>query len=85
MQETLKSNDLEKIKKAKEEVLNASHKLAEEIYKEANKKKTENAGGQEPPADASQSADASASQSAPKEEPKKRDDVIDADYKEENK
>jgi len=83
--ETLKSNDLEKIKKAKEEVLNASHKLAEEIYKEANKKKTENAGGQEPPADASQSADASASQSAPKEEPKKRDDVIDADYKEENK
>jgi len=83
--ETLKSNDLEKIKKAKEEVLNASHKLAEEIYKEANKKKTENVGGQEPPADASASQSTDASQSATKEEPKKRDDVIDADYKEENK
>ncbi|MBI2118081.1 MAG: molecular chaperone DnaK [Elusimicrobia bacterium] len=42
--ETLKGSDLEKIKKAKETLLTASHKLAEQLYQEASAKaKTSNA------------------------------------------
>ncbi|OGR79589.1 MAG: molecular chaperone DnaK [Elusimicrobia bacterium RIFCSPLOWO2_02_FULL_39_32] len=44
--ETLKGSDLEKIKKAKETLLTASHKLAEQLYQEASaKSKTDNTGG----------------------------------------
>ncbi|OGS43469.1 MAG: molecular chaperone DnaK [Elusimicrobia bacterium RIFOXYD2_FULL_34_15] len=79
--EALKTDDLEKIKKAKEDVLTASHKLAEEIYKEANKKQSAPAGGHEQAGQAEQQEPSS----EPKEETKKKDDVIDADYKEESK
>ncbi|MFH1541124.1 MAG: molecular chaperone DnaK [Elusimicrobiota bacterium] len=72
--EALKSSDLEKIKKAKEELLTASHKLAEEIYKEATKKQQ----SKEPEGNGE-----TAATEEKKEEPKKKDDVIDADYKEE--
>lgn len=43
--EALKGTDLEKIKKAKEDLLNASHKLAEEIYKDAAAKQKASEGG----------------------------------------
>lgn len=75
--DALKSSDIERIKKAKEDVITASHKLAEEIYKEATKK---------------QQAGAGAGGQGPEEKPKEpedkkssggKDDVIDADYKEE--
>jgi molecular chaperone DnaK len=45
--EALKGEDLEKIKSAKEALLKASHKLAEEVYKAASAK-TAGAGGQGP-------------------------------------
>jgi molecular chaperone DnaK len=43
--EALKGSDLEKIKKTKEDLLKASHKLAEEMYKAANAKAQASAGG----------------------------------------
>ncbi|MGQ0644638.1 MAG: molecular chaperone DnaK [Elusimicrobiota bacterium] len=43
--EALKGTDLERIKKAKEELLKASHKLAEEMYKAASAKGQPGAGG----------------------------------------
>ncbi|MDD5686236.1 MAG: molecular chaperone DnaK [Elusimicrobia bacterium] len=76
--EALKTDDLEKIKKAKEEVLTASHKLAEEIYKDATKKQSAESQG------ANQQEPETKSET-PTEETKKKDDVIDADYKEESK
>ncbi|MFA5779190.1 MAG: molecular chaperone DnaK [Elusimicrobiota bacterium] len=81
--EALKSNDLEKIKKAKEEVMTASHKLSEEIYKEATKKQQSSGpSGQQQGQTSSQESNESDA-GTPSEEPKKKDDVIDADYKEE--
>ncbi|MEW6556955.1 MAG: molecular chaperone DnaK [Elusimicrobiota bacterium] len=76
--EALKTNDISKIKKAKDDVLTASHKLAEEIYKEATKKQKTETSDEER---ATEEKPKEEKQEEPKE--KKRDDVIDADYKEE--
>jgi len=81
--EALKSNDLEKIKKAKEEVMTASHKLAEEIYKEATKKQQSSGPSGQPQGQTSSQEGTESAPETPSEEPKKKDDVIDADYKEE--
>ena len=68
--EAIKSKDIEKIKKVSEELAKASHKLAEEVYKEAQKK--QQAGAQQGP------APGGTKEAADKQ---KKDDVVDAEYK----
>jgi molecular chaperone DnaK len=79
LKETLKGDDIEKIKKAMDELASASHKLAEEVYKAAQEKQKK---GQAGPGDAG--AGAGPSDAEPGEGPKKKggDDVIDAEFKE---
>jgi len=67
--EAIASKDAERIKKTQEELAKASHKLAEEVYKEAQKKQQASQ-GQAKPESGNQ-----------KPEDKKKDDVVDADYK----
>ena len=83
--DALKSGDIARIKKAKEDVVAVSHKLAEEIYKAATQKQQQAAGGatqqQEP-----QSGDAPQQEQSEQQQDqgeKGKDDVIDADFKEE--
>ncbi len=71
----IKDKNLERIKKGMEDLTRASHKLAEEIYKQANAAKQQQ--GQQ------QAGPGQASQETPQEE-KKKDDVIDAEFKEED-
>ena len=81
LREALKEKDIEKIKKVSEELGKASHKLAEEVYKEAQKKAAEQANKAKPPPER---GPAKAGEEKPKEEkPKKREDVVEAEYKEE--
>ena len=73
----IKDKNVERIKKGMEDLGRASHKLAEEIYKQASGKQQsqqEQAGG------------ADAGQGQASEEPKegKKEDIIDADFKEED-
>ena len=63
--EALKSDDLERIKRAQEELTKASHKLAEAMYREA----------QNPPGGAQPGSDGAAGAEGPK------GDVIDAEFK----
>jgi len=81
--EALKGSDIEKIKKTKEDVIAASHKLAEEIYKASTQKQAGGAGPQ--PQGEQPGAGPEAAAGGPQEEPEKKgkDDVIDADFKEE--
>ncbi len=69
----IKDKNVDRIKKASEDLTEASHKLAEEIYKEAQKKAAEQA--------------KKAKEEKPKEEKpkkaKKREDIVEAEYKEE--
>jgi molecular chaperone DnaK len=77
----IKDKNVERIKKNMEELTKASHKLAEEVYKQASAKQQQQAGqqsaGPQPQSD-----------QQPREEPKPRDkdkeDIIDADFKEED-
>ncbi len=68
--EATKATDLEKIKTAKEALLQASHKLAEHVYKEAQAKKEGTAGAGEAPADGQGGS---------------KDNVVDAEVVDENK
>ena len=74
LKEALKGTDIEKIKKATEDLQKASHKLAEEIYKQTAAKQQQAGAG--PQAQGPQ-------QQAPGgEKPEgKKEDIIDADYK----
>jgi molecular chaperone DnaK len=74
----IKDKNVERIKKGMDELTKVSHKLAEEIYKQAAAKQqqAQGAGGQ-----AQTSPDEAASE-GPKES--KKDDVIDAEFKEED-
>jgi molecular chaperone DnaK len=76
----IKDKNIERIKKGMEDLTKASHKLAEEIYKQAAAK-------QQKPGGDSQKAEnqEQAGEEGAKEEPKKKDDVIDAEFKEEDK
>jgi molecular chaperone DnaK len=69
--EALKSQDVSVIKKAEEELTAASHKLAEELYKQTSSAKAQGAGA---------SAGASDKQGSQKSSDKK-EDVMDAEYK----
>ena len=82
LKEILKKSDVgkEEIQKALDELTQASHKLAEQIYKasaEANKDQTAGAGQQGPEAEATQPGN--------QENKPGPDDVVDAEYKEEGK
>jgi molecular chaperone DnaK len=73
----IKDKNVERIKKGMEDLSRASHKLAEEIYKQASSKQQQSQqapGGQD------------AGQGQASEEPKegKKEDIIDADFKEED-
>jgi molecular chaperone DnaK len=71
----IKDKNLDRIKKGMEDLTKASHKLAEEVYKQAAAKQQQ-----------SQQAGAGPQEKAeePKEEKKKDEDIIDAEYKEED-
>ena len=70
--EALAGSDLEKIKKTQEELSRASHKLAEEVYKEAAKKREAKPGEEK-----------ETKKEEKKEEKKKeKEDVIEAEYEE---
>jgi molecular chaperone DnaK len=73
--EALKGTDLDKIKKTKEDLLQASHKLAEEVYKAASAKAQ--AGGEAPSGGAA-GGDASAGDNG-------KEKVVDAEVVDEDK
>ena len=72
----IKDKNIVRIKKGMEDLTKTSHKLAEEIYKQAGAKQQQQ----------SQAAGGSAQEQPeePKEEKKKEEDIIDADFKEED-
>jgi molecular chaperone DnaK len=70
LKEVLKGTDINKIKTTLEELMKTSHKLAEEIYKEAQAKQQAKPGAQKPGAAGQQG----------KGGEKKGDDVVDADF-----
>jgi len=70
----IKDKNIERVKKGMESLTQASHKLAEEIYKQAaQKQQGQGAGGKQ-----------QEKNEEPKEEQKKDEDIIDAEYKEED-
>jgi molecular chaperone DnaK len=78
----IKDKNVDRIKKGMEDLTKSSHKLAEEIYKQAAAKQKGQAQG------AGSGPEAGPSQEEPKEDnpsgnPKKEEDIIDADFKEE--
>jgi molecular chaperone DnaK len=77
LKSAIKDKNVERIKKGMEDLGRASHKLAEEIYKQAASKEQ----SQQSPG-----GGADASQGQASEEPKegKKEDIIDADFKEED-
>ncbi len=76
LKEALKGKDTEKIKKGMEELTQASHKLAEEIYKAASQKAQAEQGGKQAGPETEEGADQG-------QGPEKKDeDIIDAEYRE---
>ena len=79
----VKDKNVNRARQAMEDLTKASHKLAEEIYKQAAAKQQQGQGpkgkGQEGPQD----AQGSGSKNPDEGGKKKEDDVIDAEYKEE--
>lgn len=78
----VKDKNLDRIKKGMEDLQKSAHKLAEEIYKQAAQKQQAEAG--KAGADAAGAGDESKQAEGGKEKTKK-EDVIDADFKEEKK
>ena len=79
---SIKDKNIDKIKKGMEELSKASHKLAEEVYKQASAKQQQ-AGTAGAGQAGAQSAGPEQAQEEPKSEAKPTDDIIDADFKEE--
>ncbi|MCX5697894.1 MAG: molecular chaperone DnaK [Candidatus Omnitrophica bacterium] len=77
LRQAIKDKNVERIKKGMEDLTKASHKLAEEIYKQASQKQ-EGSKQQEKPGPGEEKSD-----EGPKV--KGKDDVIDAEFKEEDK
>jgi molecular chaperone DnaK len=73
----IKDKNVDRIKKGMEDLSRASHKLAEEIYKQAASKQSQQSAG-------SASTGTGQDSAGPKEEKKKDEDIIDAEYKEED-
>jgi molecular chaperone DnaK len=81
LKQAVKDKNTDRIKKAMEDLTKASHKLAEEIYKQAAAKQQQ-AQGSKGTAEAG-AGEAKAAESK-EEKRKKEEDVIDAEYKEED-
>ena len=77
LKSAIKDKNVERIKKGMEDLTKASHKLAEEIYKQARAKQGSKA--EEPGADGEAKDSAQGAQAKPG-----NDDIIDAEYKEED-
>jgi molecular chaperone DnaK len=71
LKQAMKDKDTERIKRVMDQLARASHKLAEEIYKQASQKQKEKTETKE-----------ESKQEEPKE--RKKEDIIDAEYKEED-
>lgn len=77
LKSAIKDKNIERIKRGMEDLTKASHKLAEEIYKQAAaKQQGQQAGGQD--------AGTQKQQEGPQEKKGKDEDIIDAEYKEED-
>ena len=74
----IKDKNLDRIKKGVEDLTKASHKLAEEVYKQAAAKQQQAQGA----SGAKAQEESGSTQEEPKEE-KKKEDIIDAEFKEE--
>jgi len=74
LKDALGGDNLETINKAKEELMTASHKLAEEMYKEAQAEQAAQGGGEASPG----AEDAGSSEEKPAEDP--TSDAVDADF-----
>ncbi len=76
----IKDKNIDRIKKAMDDLTKSSHKLAEEIYKQASAKQQ----SQQKSAGSSQEGQQEDYSQGPSEEGKKKEDIIDAEYKEED-
>jgi len=83
LKEAMKGKDTDKIKKGMEELTQASHKLAEAIYKEAAQKQQQ-AGAQGKGSASDGAAEQPKADGAKPSGSGKDDDIIDAEYKEED-
>jgi len=72
----VKDKNTDRIKKGMEELTKASHKLAEEVYKQAQQKQQASQGPK-------QETKEQQTEEKPKEEKDKKEDIVDAEYKEE--
>lgn len=81
LKEALKGADAEKIKKSMDELATASHKLAEEVYKQAQAKQAKPGAG-DAAGGAADSQKPSGADSGEDQKKKGGDDVIDAEFKE---
>jgi len=77
----IKDKNVERIKKAMEDLSKASHKLAEEVYKQASAKQQQQAGPGAGPGAGPTGPEPQ--QEQPGTEKKQNEDIIDADFKEE--
>jgi molecular chaperone DnaK len=75
----IKDKNVDRIKKGMDELTRASHKLAEEIYKQASAKQQS-----QPGAGAEQNQEGGSQPEEPKEKKGKEEDIIDAEYKEDD-
>jgi molecular chaperone DnaK len=82
LKSAIKDKNVERIKKNMEELSKASHKLAEEIYKQTAAKQQQQA-GPGPGAGSQQGEAQPAQEEEPKPRGKDKEDIIDADFKEE--
>ncbi|MDD5595608.1 MAG: molecular chaperone DnaK, partial [Candidatus Omnitrophica bacterium] len=78
LKSAIKDKNVERIKKGVEDLTKASHKLAEEVYKQAAAKQQQSQGQQAGPGPKGQET------SEGPQEGQKKDDVIDAEFKEED-
>jgi len=76
----LKDKNIDRIKKGMDDLTKASHKLAEEVYKQAAAKQQGAAAGA---ADSTQGQKTEEPKEEPRSSEKKDEDIIDADFKEE--
>ena len=79
LRSAIKDKNLDRIKKGTDELTKASHKLAEEVYKQSSGKQ-QGQGPQPGPG-----PDQGSAQGGPTDGGKKEDDVIDAEFREEKK
>ncbi|MDD5495933.1 MAG: molecular chaperone DnaK [Candidatus Omnitrophica bacterium] len=81
LKSAIKDKNADRIKKCTEDLTKASHKLAEEIYKQTTAKQQAQQGAK---TGAGKAGPGPSGEEPPEAEPKNKDDVIDAEYKEED-